>query len=625
MILGWAWDTLAKRGDGVRHRIRSLWWSPLTWLVVWMGLSTANSVAFDYTLWQTTQVLLVILFALLLQKTTSITRFTPRFFMCFWLLAALQALLVIRQHGVQTPYGFFPNNANWGAGFMGAALVSVVAWVVDTTRRTRETGHGSRPRELLLFWCPCIALSGILGVALVLVQSRGALLGSLGATWYVLMVRWRGRAGLLCMAGILALLAGLPVHSLQQYLKLDSFSPFANQRLAIAGVALQGVRDHPFLGYGLGNFEYAYHRHAFPVIGALARYGMTTPFAHNEYLQVATEMGLPALGLLGIVLWNFFQRNPSPTQGIFPWGTPAKAGLLVLLVQGLFDFTFHLPVMLFLGAVLYVVGAYQIQQERLASEPTPAPPSVEWIWARVWRPIAYTGCLALMMLTAAYGTAEVLAASGLFTWATRVLPWKAAYWEARGQAEVRTFQERHGLGQLRLAESYMLMANHHDPQNPTLYEELAQLYLSMPPTTLSSRRALWAYDQAIAYAPRNALRYAHLGAFLLRRQEAKRAFDYFRAAVRLEPYCFEAHQGLAVCYIELQDWRRAKTTLDSLVRLKAQADQFLPMTRTGSAYERHLTQWHPHEFEAVRKIIAHYKKPVGSGPLGDVFRIRKTH
>lgn len=58
------------------------------------------------------------------------------------------------------------------------------------------------------------------------------------------------------------------------------------------------VRAHPFLGTGLGTYEIAYPRYAY--VGF-------TRLAHNSYLQLAAEAGVPALilllGTLGALAW----------------------------------------------------------------------------------------------------------------------------------------------------------------------------------------------------------------------------------------------------------------------------------------------------------------------------------
>ena len=69
------------------------------------------------------------------------------------------------------------------------------------------------------------------------------------------------------------------------------------------------VQAHPLLGSGLGTYEIAYPRHAY--VGF-------TRLAHNSYLQIAAEAGVPALilllGTLGILAWGVLRTEARPAN-----------------------------------------------------------------------------------------------------------------------------------------------------------------------------------------------------------------------------------------------------------------------------------------------------------------------
>ncbi len=78
---------------------------------------------------------------------------------------------------------------------------------------------------------------------------------------------------------------------------------FIIDRLQIWGRTLRIIRDYPFLGTGMGTYDIIFKRHKIPIpltSETIARYGLSTPFVHNEYLQIAAETGLPSLV---IFLW----------------------------------------------------------------------------------------------------------------------------------------------------------------------------------------------------------------------------------------------------------------------------------------------------------------------------------
>lgn len=88
------------------------------------------------------------------------------------------------------------------------------------------------------------------------------------------------------------------------------------------------IKDHPWIGVGLGNWPIAYPRYAIIDIGALANQ------AHNDWLQWAAEGGIPLLVILStIFFWSL--RSAVRTA----WGIGAVAVFLHALV----DYPFSRP------------------------------------------------------------------------------------------------------------------------------------------------------------------------------------------------------------------------------------------------------------------------------------------
>ena len=107
-------------------------------------------------------------------------------------------------------------------------------------------------------------------------------------------------------------------------------------RWLIARSSLNVISEHPWLGVGPGNLVYALPEHRPAVIETAAQaqlHGFVN-YAHNDYLQVASESGLPAL-LAFVGFWLLVLARPSPLPLAPRWGL--KAGLAALLVHGLVD------------------------------------------------------------------------------------------------------------------------------------------------------------------------------------------------------------------------------------------------------------------------------------------------
>jgi len=147
-------------------------------------------------------------------------------------------------------------------------------------------------------------------------------------------------------------------------------------RLAVWREAVEMVRDRPLAGVGLGNLEVyypAYARSALvdPVTGVTLRVDQ----AHNEYLQVAAELGLVGLGLLvwlGVKVARLaisLIRRAEPEAANL--AVTAAAGLLGFAVDGFFSFPLHRAIPpLVAAAYLGLLGAAASPTGRL--EP-PAP------------------------------------------------------------------------------------------------------------------------------------------------------------------------------------------------------------------------------------------------------------
>lgn len=199
----------------------------------------------------------------------------------------------------------------------------------------RAMGWGERSRMLV----------GVLlmGIMLVLTQSRGALIAG-GATFGVLvLLRW---PRIWPLAPIGAIVGSLAVRQigvqtvLDQLAVADSISGLEG-RLEVWSRALYMIQDFPFTGIGMGTFG--------PVADILYPFFLvgpdTIPHAHNIFLQVAVDLGIPGLiAWVAIVLlvlttaWQLYRRGKSAT---IPWSAAVGAGVLAsqaaFLVHGITD------------------------------------------------------------------------------------------------------------------------------------------------------------------------------------------------------------------------------------------------------------------------------------------------
>ncbi len=183
----------------------------------------------------------------------------------------------------------------------------------------------------------------LMAYMLLLTQSRGALLGTGVALLCLVALRWP-RQGWMTVPVLTTVLITVPLEKFNPLLDA-TFGPNAlsglDARMEIWSQALHMVRDFAYTGIGMGSFgRVADLRYPFSFRGIV-------PHAHNLFLQVAVDLGVPGLVAWLAILFAVCQA------GVFlfrqgrrhgdPWISGLGAGILasqvVLLVHGITDAT----------------------------------------------------------------------------------------------------------------------------------------------------------------------------------------------------------------------------------------------------------------------------------------------
>lgn len=245
-------------------------------------------------------------------------------------------------------------NPNHFAGLLEAILPCALAWTLHSFDRTaaRPGRRLSLARVLqgeglprLAFFSFCTVL---LFVAILFSRSRA---GILSATAGVLVVSaaWflgarRGAAAAMVLASVLVGAAIFlfwfgPGPVLERF---EGASRDFPSRVQAWRDALELVREHPFGGNGLGSFVGVYTR-----VQTIAP-SATVDHAHNDYLELAVEWGLPGAALVvGIFLLVIARAFPACTRA--PNSSAQLAalgccgGILALLLHSIVDFNLQIP------------------------------------------------------------------------------------------------------------------------------------------------------------------------------------------------------------------------------------------------------------------------------------------
>lgn len=232
-----------------------------------------------------------------------------------------------------------PRNPQYKAFWIVAGVLLVLPVALGFSPAERRT-KDHIARRAAAWVLPVFFLIGLL-----LFRSRSGLIaGAIGAGTLIHR-RW-GARGLVWFS--LALTAGVilaPASGTAAVFK--TIDPFGWSRTAIWKAALGGILDRPLFGWGPGLFARLYGAHRVPFPHQWIRFDHDHSFAHNDFLQLAAEYGLPALLLAGAAFGPSLKnarRAANPTR----W-----AMLLSAAVFCLFNFPFYSPVNLLLAAGVF--------------------------------------------------------------------------------------------------------------------------------------------------------------------------------------------------------------------------------------------------------------------------------
>jgi len=213
-------------------------------------------------------------------------------------------------------------------------------------------------------------LIGLILLALFFSASRGAILSSMvAATLFVVLSGTRRRAALAAVAGcwLVMLVYGGILGFDEIVARFNTLDTGAEGRFQIWREAWIQVSDHPLTGTGLGSFHEVYRIYQ----GHLPE-TMYTRHAHNDYLQLAAEIGLPAgIGVM-LMIWACWWRSAlrvfrtrfacRPEQRYVAAG--ALAGTAAVLLHSWLEFNWQMA-----AIALQLVAGFVLIQTLSADQP----------------------------------------------------------------------------------------------------------------------------------------------------------------------------------------------------------------------------------------------------------------
>jgi len=144
----------------------------------------------------------------------------------------------------------------------------------------------------------CFGAMGLTVITILLTHSRGGFL-AMAAT--LALMTWRSRNRVIGFAlagvGVVLFLVLAPQGVMERLSSMKKYEDDSSARARFKswGIALHIIRDHPIVGIGFRNYQPAYME--YDPDPALRGDTQISYVAHNSYLQIAAESGLPAFGV----------------------------------------------------------------------------------------------------------------------------------------------------------------------------------------------------------------------------------------------------------------------------------------------------------------------------------------
>ncbi len=298
------------------------------------------------------------------------------------------ALIGIVQFGAQFIFGVKVVYAFWaktviipflGSSF-GEAVLKNPSWLVNISGQTylRATSLFPDPHMFSFYLGLVLPLAGglifynkqhktlytgaasLIFLADMLTFSRGGYVGLFAGMVFVMLFFWHKIAkkykiamGFVLGLGCLVLLLPSPIS--QRFLSSWDLKEGSNQgRLVMWQKAAEVITENPLLGVGIGNYPLA--------VSSLATY-RDPIYAHNTYLDIAVETGLPNMlvwiGLLVVSMVSFWKKAKRERLFFF-----ALVGLVIFASHSLVETAIYSPVVLTLFLIILSFSQLKIDHEK---------------------------------------------------------------------------------------------------------------------------------------------------------------------------------------------------------------------------------------------------------------------
>ena len=297
-------------------------------------------------------------------------------------------------------------------------------------------------------------------------------------------------------------------------------------RLYMYRNTIEMVKDNFFLGVGFGNFKYIYPRYRDRGEWALSGLNTRVEEAHNEYLQILSEVGITGfLAFVWILFWigrmSLWMIQKGDLIRSFFIALALMIGMMATLVQSLFDFNLQNPAS---GVTFWIaVGFLEVTYHSVQKKKNQAVHSeiAFPIRSKIFRGIIGSFIFACLIIGIIY---SVRPAIGDY-----YLKWGRTY------MNVRNWERAFFL----LEEARVYAPYHFD-----IYFHLGQTSDQLK----GYERAVEAYQRCIALHPYFIEARNNLGTTYIKLGWIDEAIEEFKGAIEINPYHPGLHNNLGYLY-----------------------------------------------------------------------------
>jgi O-antigen ligase/Flp pilus assembly protein TadD len=366
--------------------------------------------------------------------------------------------------------------------------------------------------------------------------------------------------------------------------------PSINTRFLMWKVSIEMFKDKPAFGLGIGTFKYHYldYQAAYLIDHPnYIRNSGKAAEAHNEYLQIAAEMGI--IGLIVFlsiifafyyIVYQYFEKEDNKKNLLIIFGI--LMGITSCLIHCLFTFPFHVPA---LGAIFFILFGLTLAYMNISSGNMNK--SMIEIRLNIYTGIKYI-LLCIAVLVAIIGARHLA-----------IKPYMAEINYYKG---AKYFAEQNN----NLALEYFEKASRLDSNNGRIMHALGSSYYQLG-LQEEARNILQSTKEI--YKDRNTCR--NLGLSYMQSGNYEKAIEEFEQAIYLDPKFYEAYNDLASLYVYQGEYAKAIETWQKAIDLGLDfKEKHIFLYYIGMAYQRMNNSENAYEYFLEALIEAPDESPI---------------